>query len=129
MANDINRFMKIDHKHILINATVKSPLVSEQETIDWLKRLVAAVDMNVVIGPNAYYVKQPGNEGITAACCIETSHCSIHFWSEENPAYVRFDLYSCKCFEVATVLKLFDEFEPIELEYMLLDRNSNKFIF
>lgn len=116
--------MTLDHKHILVTAHIAKPPVSEEAIKDWMRRLVAAVDMKIVVGPFAHYVTTEGNEGLTAVVCIETSHASMHVWSEAKVPFLKFDLYSCKSFEVDTVLDLLGEFAPTYMEWMLLDRNN-----
>lgn len=114
----------LDHKHILVTASVKNPPRSEEFIIDWLRRLIAAVDMKIVSGPYAKYVTTAGNEGLTAIVSIETSHSSIHVWSEEEIPFIKFDLYSCKTFDPSVPLSFINEFEPHSFEWILLDRNS-----
>ena len=75
-------------------------------------------------GPISSYVTKKGNEGLTAAVLIETSHISIHVWDKADPALIQFDLYSCKDFNVDIVLTHFSVFNPVHIEYMLLDRNE-----
>ena len=116
--------MKLDHKHIILNATVKNPLIDVEETKNWLKRLVDAVGMNIVIGPHAHYCTAEDNNGITAFCCIETSHVSLHVWDKTDPPLLRLDLYSCATVDPNIVLKLVNEFDPIELSHIMLDRND-----
>jgi S-adenosylmethionine/arginine decarboxylase-like enzyme len=116
--------MQLDHKHLIVNATVKKPLVDVDLTIDWLKRVIDAVGMKIVIGPHAHYCTSDENEGITAACCIATSHASCHFWDKLDPALFRFDLYSCATFDKDIVLDLIKEFEPITIDWIMIDRNE-----
>ncbi len=114
----------LDHKHILVSGTVKNPIKDEEILKDWFKRLVKNVDMKIVTGPHVKYVPTPGNEGLTGACCIETSHCSIHIWDSVEPPMIKFDLYSCKCFKPETVLEMLGEMDPIQLHWTLIDRNN-----
>lgn len=79
--------------------------------------------MKLVIGPHAHYCKAEDNEGITATCCIETSHASLHIWDKLDDPLLRFDLYSCAEFDPNVVVRMLDEFQPYQLEYMVLDRN------
>jgi S-adenosylmethionine/arginine decarboxylase-like enzyme len=118
--------MYLDHKHIILNALVNKPFVDVQETEDWLRRLVAAVGMKLVIGPHAHYCTAENNNGITATCCIETSHASLHLWDKVEKPYLRFDLYSCATFDPNIILNLVQELEPTEVDYIILDRNATK---
>lgn len=116
---------ELNHKHILINATFSSGTsLSTLEVEDWFIRLIDAIDMKVLIAPQIVYCNTPGNEGITGIVCIETSHSSIHIWSEKEVPFLRFDLYSCKEFSVDVVLDFIKEFNPIVANYMVIDRND-----
>ncbi len=119
--------MLLNHKHLIINATVSKPLVKVNETTEWMRRLISAVGMKLVIGPFAHYCTAEDNNGITATCCIETSHCSLHCWDKLSPPILRLDLYSCADFDKFVVFDLVREFDPYTLDWMLLDRN-NKYI-
>lgn len=114
----------LDHKHLLVYATVKHPPTNPELVKDWLNRLVEAVGMKVVIPPQVVNLQTPGNEGITGVVTIETSHSSIHVWESAKVAFLQFDLYSCKAFDPDTVMTLIGEFEPYFYEFMLIDRND-----
>ena len=62
------------HNHILVNGYVTNPPTSEEETIEWMKKLVSDIDMKIIQGPYASYVSKEGNRGLTATVMIETSH-------------------------------------------------------
>jgi S-adenosylmethionine/arginine decarboxylase-like enzyme len=113
----------LDHKHIIVTAAVRKPIKEKAVLEDWFRRLIVAVDMKIVTGPHVEYVSAPGNEGLTGACCIETSHCSMHIWDSLEVPYLKFDLYSCKCFDPQTVIDLIAEFDPYYYKWVLLDRN------
>jgi len=120
--------MPLDHKHIIITATVKNPPRAEDVIIDWMRRLVTAVDMKIIFGPYAKHVDNPGVEGVTAVVCIETSHSSIHVWDETEVPYLKFDLYSCKTFDPAIPIKFIQEFQPYDVDWVLFDRNSSELV-
>ena len=115
----------LDHKHLIVNATVTNPLVDPEATKEFLRFLVASIGMKIKIGPFADYCEAEGNNGITAAVCIETSHLSIHVWDKESPPYLKLDVYSCAQFDEQKVVQIIkDTFQATELDYMLLDRNK-----
>lgn len=119
--------MQLDHRHVIINCEGlrNPPSIGDEEKVeDWMRRLVKAVKMNILMEPKAFYCPIVGNEGITAACCIETSHASIHIWEKSDPKILRFDLYSCSHFETNTVLDFIKEFEPHKISFLVLDRNG-----
>lgn len=114
----------LEHKQILYRAIVKNPCAKEDEAVNWLTRLVKAVNMKMLTGPFANYSTEKGNEGIAAVCCLTTSHASLQVWDKEDPPCLHFDLYSCKSFEIQTVLELLSEFEPYFYEWVLIDRTN-----
>ena len=115
------------HKHLIVNAIVKNPIKDESTCVEWLKSLVNVVDMKVLIDPIAKYCDTPGNEGVTGAVVIETSHASIHIWHNVPEPYLRMDVYSCKDFNPSDVLKhLDDAMFIVESDHILIDRNNTK---
>jgi S-adenosylmethionine/arginine decarboxylase-like enzyme len=118
---------KLNHKHILVTARgLKSPPQKPKEVKKWLKRLVKAVKMKVFFGPEAKYCESSGNVGVTGIVGLETSHASIHCWHECQVPFLKMDLYSCDDFTLAAVMGMMKEFEPAEVEYMIVDRNEDK---
>ena len=116
----------LNHKHLIINANSNNPLIDPKTTEDFLRELVDKIGMKIKIGPFAAYCEADGNNGITAAVCIETSHVALHFWDKANPPYLRMDVYSCADFDVDLVLDTVNKtFETTDLNYILLDRNNN----
>lgn len=119
--------MSFYHKHLIVNAKVKTPIVDEQKCVQWFEKLVEVIDMKILVPPVAKYCDTPGNEGVTGTVVIETSHASIHIWSDVPEPYLRMDVYSCKDFKVEDVLKhLDDSMGLLESDYMLIDRNETK---
>jgi S-adenosylmethionine/arginine decarboxylase-like enzyme len=117
----------LDHKHLIVNAIVNKPPVDPRATEDFLRNVVDKIGMKIKIGPFADYCTADGNNGITGAVCIETSHLSIHAWDKAEPPYLRFDLYSCATFEVKDVIDMIKQtFDAVELHFTLLDRNETK---
>lgn len=112
------------HTHLLVRATIRKPPMHPDQLNDWFCRLVESVGMNILIPPQSVYCDTPGNEGITGIVCIETSHSSIHVWSNRPEPFLQFDLYSCRPFNVDTVLKMLDEFGLVSADYCLMDRNA-----
>jgi len=115
----------IEHKHLLLNATIKTPIKQDQEAIDFLTNLVTAIDMKIIKGPFAHYVEAEGNRGLTAIVMIETSHIAFHIWDEKQPAELKFDLYTCGSLDAGQVLQILDkQFGFSFVEWMLLDREN-----
>jgi S-adenosylmethionine/arginine decarboxylase-like enzyme len=115
----------IQHKHLIINATIGNPILEEQDAIDFLTELVSSIDMKIIKGPFAHYVEADGNRGMTATVMIETSHIAFHIWDEKDPAEIKFDLYTCGSLDAGQVLQILDkQFGFSSVEWMLLDREE-----
>jgi S-adenosylmethionine/arginine decarboxylase-like enzyme len=118
--------MVLNHKHLIVNAEILKPAKEgdERHMIEWLEAVVRAVNMKVVIGPHAHYCKADENEGLTASVNIETSHASLHIWDKTDPPLLRFDLYSCADYSVDTVMQYVMGFDPLLVQWVVLDRND-----
>lgn len=115
----------LQHKHILVNAKVENPLTTTEDAIQFLTRLVYAVQMKIVKGPYASYVEAEGNRGVTAAVMIETSHIAFHIWDEKDPALLQFDLYTCGELDEEVVLQHIDDAMSIKsMDWVLFDREQ-----
>ncbi len=113
------------HNHILVNGYVTNPPTSEEETIEWMKKLVSDIDMKIIQGPYASYVSKEGNRGLTATVMIETSHIALHVWDEEQPGLIQFDLYTCSTLPVPTVLESLNSYMGLEKYwYMVMERRN-----
>jgi S-adenosylmethionine/arginine decarboxylase-like enzyme len=111
------------HKHLLVNAKVKSPMKEESDAIAFLQDLVDKIDMKIIKGPFAAYVDKDGNKGLTAIVMIETSHIAFHIWDEVDPGLIQFDLYTCGQLELDRVISLFKKtFDVVNMDYVLFDR-------
>jgi S-adenosylmethionine/arginine decarboxylase-like enzyme len=112
------------HLHLIVRATVAKPPVDQILARLQLTDLIEAIDMRILSGPHSEYVHTKGNQGLTVAAIIETSHIVMHTWDESNPALVQLDVYSCKQFDINTVFEWFKQYEPVTVEYKFLDRES-----
>ena len=113
------------HKHLLVNAKVKSPMKEESDAIAFLQDLVDKIDMKIITGPFAAYVDKDGNKGLTAIVMIETSHIAFHIWDEVDPGLIQFDLYTCGQLELDRVISLFKgTFDVVNMDYVLFDREN-----
>lgn len=95
--------------HLTVNAKV-DPGFRELPKVDaqrFVGRLMKEVNMKP-LGPLSWATAEdlefPGQSFVQM---ITTSHCSLHFFSDENEIY--FDLYSCKSFDEKRVVGLLDE--------------------
>lgn len=112
------------HKHIILRIEVNRPPGKDQMDFmkDWFLELIKNLDMKLCAGPLQAYVDAPGNEGYTGVAIIEFSHISVHVWENSYPALMEIDVYSCKPLDVGVVIKSLEVFDPVKIEYVLLDR-------
>ena len=119
--------MQLDHKHLVLRAEVTEcpSQDSLNEVLNWMKELIVKIDMKLMQGPTISYVDQPGNRGTTCMALIETSHIVIHIWDEPNPGIVQLDIYSCKEFNLSTVIHHIEQyFQVCNMQYKFLDRTT-----
>ena len=112
----------MEHKHIIIRAEVNKPPQDIRKVKKWLRKLVRAIGMRPLGRPTAVYVDTENNKGITAVQCIETSHIALHCWDEVFPAIVQLDVYTCSSLDKEIVLLFLDDFEPVKVDYAMIDR-------
>lgn len=110
------------HKHLIVRAEIKKPMVDEQQSVEWVQQIIDAIGMRVMMGPYAKYLDVQGNRGLTVAAIIETSHVCVHMWDETDPAILQLDIYTCGPLDTAVVFKNLQQFEPVKIEYKYLDR-------
>lgn len=115
------------HKHILIRGEVSTVLREEHTTFleNWFREMVDLVGMNILVEPKAVWCDTPGNEGVTGAVIIDTSHMSLHQWICETP-YYQFDLYSCKDYNKEVIFSKLLELGTTYLSYKIEDRSDRR---
>ena len=114
------------HKHLLVRAEVKQPIVNKNKAIKFLRTLIKAINMKAMYGPTASYCKMKGNRGVTAFAIIETSHIAMHIWDEVDPALVQLDVYSCAEMDPNKVIEIIkQELDTVKIEYKFLDREHD----
>lgn len=114
------------HKHLLVRAEVKAPIVNKNKAIKFLRTLIKSINMKAMYGPTASYCKMKGNRGVTAFAIIETSHIAMHIWDEVDPALVQLDVYSCADMDPNKVIKIIkQELDTVKIEYKFLDREHD----
>lgn len=114
----------LEHKHIIIRATVKEPPKDTEIIKQWIKKLIKDIDMKPLGDTVAVYVDKEGNRGLTCVQCIETSHIAFHSWDEDSPAVVQLDVYTCGTLRKQVVFDALETFKPIEINYLTLDREK-----
>ena len=114
------------HKHLLVRAEVKAPIVNKNKAIKFLRTLIKSINMKAMYGPTASYCKMKGNRGVTAFAIIETSHIAMHIWDEVDPALVQLDVYSCADMDPNKVIEIIkQELDTVKIEYKFLDREHD----
>ena len=118
---------EVYHAHIIIRCEAKTFFNKKEggEFADWIVTLVERLKMNLMIGPIINYVSREGLRGWTGIAAIETSSITVHVWDEPTPNVIQMDVYTCGCLDVDTVLESLKQFDPVTIEYLLLDREKN----
>jgi len=114
----------IQHKHLLVRAEVNSPPLRDFDLASELQSLVKHIDMNILAGPMTAWCPVEGNVGWSGAVIIETSSITFHSWTEAHYPVIQLDVYSCKDFDIDTVLMWLRQFEPERIDYKFLDREN-----
>jgi S-adenosylmethionine/arginine decarboxylase-like enzyme len=109
------------HQHMLIRGTVptchRDPAIAKA----FLRAVVERIGMVPVTEPQAAYVEEPGNIGITGSINLATSHIAYHVWDETS--MIMMDVYSCKTFDPLDVIDVMREFFGLpQVEYDVIDR-------
>jgi len=113
-----------NHLHLIVKGTFKTPPTKVEELNKWFTELVSKVRMKVVAGPTSVYVSEEGNEGLTGTVTLATSHASMHVWEKYKEPLFQFDIYSCSEFSAQEVLDHLNQFNLINYEFLLIDRNG-----
>jgi S-adenosylmethionine/arginine decarboxylase-like enzyme len=120
------------HKHLIVRAEVKNPIIDPEKAIEWLGLVVKQIGMTITEhgGPYADYVKKDGNEGIAAIAMIETSHVSLHVWDKDDPPLAQIDIYSCAEFDHEAMVDMIDEeMKVITAQHICLNRATGIELF
>ena len=119
--------MTVQHKHLIIRATIKKPPSHNDvyTLTDWIRKVIRSIDMKILGGPYTTYCDIKGNKGMTSVTIIETSHIALHTWDEINPALLQLDVYSCADFDPEIIFKLVnEEFGAIKIEKKFINREN-----
>jgi len=115
----------LEHKHLIVRAEINKPPHDTEQIKLWMRDLVQAIDMKILMGPYAVYSDMVGNQGLTAVTIIETSHIALHVWDEVQPALAQLDVYTCSKLDVVDVFKAIECWEPSKVQYKYIDREHN----
>ncbi len=112
----------LEHKHLIVRAELNSPPQCTTAIEVWMRKLVEAIDMKILMGPYSVYSDMVGNRGLTAVTIIETSHIALHVWDECEPSLAQLDVYTCSKLDIQEVLKAIQLWNPNKVEYKFIDR-------
>ena len=114
----------MEHKHLIVRAEVRNPPKDTGKMEAWMANMVSAIGMKELAPPRAIYSDMPGNRGLTCDVILNTSNAVIHTWDEVDPGLFMLDVYSCGKLDPRVIFDLLQEFEPVKIEYMYLDREQ-----
>ena len=115
----------LEHKHLIVRAELKCPPKDPVYISKWLEALVSRIGMKILMGPYSVYSNMVGNQGLTAAVIIETSHIVLHVWDECDPGLMQLDVYTCSTLNIEDVFDHIKEFEPTKVEFKFIDRENS----
>lgn len=114
----------LEHKHLIVRAELNNPPRCTTAIEAWMRKLVEAIDMKILMGPYSVYSNMVGNRGLTAVTIIETSHIALHVWDECEPALAQLDVYTCSTLNIQDVFKAIEAWNPTIVEYKYIDREN-----
>lgn len=114
----------IEHKHLMVSADFIRDVSVTQWYETWMSGLIEDLNMTALVEPKAVRDVTVGNEGITAFSIITTSHIVLHTWETQDPFKLQLDVYSCKSFNIDTVIHRLKDFDIMNVKYKFLDREN-----
>lgn len=117
--------MALFHKHLIVRAELNNPPKCSEAINEWMRTLVAKIDMKILMGPYSVYSEMLGNRGLTAVTIIETSHIAMHVWDEDEPALMQLDVYTCSTLDPYDVVDAIQEFDPVNVQMKYIDREHD----
>lgn len=114
----------LEHKHLIVRAELNNPPQCTTAIEAWMRKLVEAIDMKILMGPYSVYSDMVGNRGLTAVTIIETSHIALHVWDECEPALAQLDVYTCSTLNIQDVFAAIESWDPTKVEYKYIDREN-----
>lgn len=114
------------HKHLILKGKLKDAISEPELAKQLLYRLVQHIGMVPVTDPQAVYIYETGNEGLTGSINLATSHIAFHIWDLKELFMA--DVYSCKDFDHNEVIKFFGENfgSLVEVDAILIDRETGE---
>lgn len=109
--------------HLLLDCAGVNTNITDKNQIElFLKHLVDEIKMTAVGDPVIKYLLEgKPNAGFSAIQLIETSNITCHFIEPNSTMYI--DVFSCKEFDPADVLRIVDQyFAPTNTKQQFLTR-------
>lgn len=115
------------HNHMLITGLIKTPITLVEDGKKFLVDLVNLIGMVPVTDPQAVYVDELGNEGLTGSINLATSHIAFHIW--DKTGLLMMDVYSCKSFDSEKIIDFIENLLTLDTySYKIIDREDFKTI-
>ena len=113
--------------HLILDCGGCDPVkMADYKNVDtWIRKLVKDIDMQPIGEPRIEYTAAefPDKAGFTAVQIIVTSSIVAHFIDSTGDVYI--DVFSCKPFDNATVIKSIEEaFQPKKIRPNYLTRQA-----
>ncbi len=114
------------HSHLLVQGLGRTA-IGAADAAEFLRSIIVTIGMRIADipgNPLVYDCSVAGDEGITVAAIIETSHCVLHTWiNQRGLTLYEFDLYSCAPFDPVRIGDLLrQKLDLVSCETMLIDR-------
>lgn len=110
----------LEHLHLLVQGT-STNLLSEFDIKNFILELIQNIGMDILGGPHIYRSDVAGNEGFTIITAITTSHVVMHTW---DTGLIQLDVYSCKNFNVQTIMDMLRHISIQDIKFKFLDRSN-----
>lgn len=113
--------------HLILNAgTCNKDAICSASIIEYfVKKLVKDIDMVAYGEPQIVKFGSGDKEGYTLVQLIETSNICCHFVDSTGAAYL--DVFSCKPFDSAVVIRLFRQiFAAENMNYVFIRRDEQE---
>jgi len=115
----------MNHLHLILKSKSDHLTDNLESHENWIRELVSGLDMKLLetkqkVNPISALCEEEGNEGVTVAAVIETSHIVLHTWTLKNE--LQLDVYTCGAMNVDFILSHLQCFSPYDVEFKIFDR-------
>ena len=115
----------MNHLHMIMKAKSDHLSNNLESHENWIKELVSGLEMKLLetkqgVNPISAFCDKEGNEGVTIACVIETSHIVLHTWPLKKE--LQLDVYTCGTMDVDFITSHLQWFSPYDVDFKVFDR-------